>query len=123
MGVLDFEPLFRARSTCRWGSFAPGQFRADGSGLFIRTERALSRKTMVETTLEAMISRKSAELPCHPSAKTLSLVSRLWQAVAGAGSPDDSPALKFFFELGEVVAGGHTRKAGPEHPKKHTRRQ
>ena len=29
----------------------------------------------------------------------------------------------FFFELGEVVAGGHTHNAGPEHPKKHTRRQ
>ena len=49
----------------------------------MRTERAQSPKTMFEATIKATISKKSAELPCHPSAKTLSLVSRLWQAVAG----------------------------------------
>ena len=49
----------------------------------MRTERAQSPKTMFEATIKATISKKSAELPCHPSAKTLRLVSRLWQAVAG----------------------------------------
>ena len=83
MGVLEFAHAVRARSACRWGCFAPGRFRADGSGLFLRTERALSRKTTVEATLVDEISRKSAELPCHPSAKTLRLVSRQSRAVAG----------------------------------------
>ena len=91
----------------------------------MRTERAQSPKTMFEANIKAIISRKSAELPCHPSAKTLRLVSRLWQAVAGGrrGLQMTHRHSADFFELGEVVAGGHTHNAGPEHPKKHTRRQ
>ena len=50
-------------------------------------------------------------------------VRPLFDAVKKFIAEEVNPHTKDFFELGEVVAGDHTHNAGPEHPKKHTRRQ